>query len=185
MSENILKFSIKTFLTKHKIKAIIVGLAVMVFVIITTSVLCIRTPKDPFDKLYEGQPRESVHNILGTPDRSEYKDENGNGTNKDEYDMKFLGYQGVLEISYYSDNSVNDAHFEYTFQWMSKDGFVEISSNDYDEARAFCLDAIEYFDSKYLRDMVDYDELIWYMLDGTELEIWYDIEDIDICILWN
>lgn len=96
-----------------------------------------RLDTEIFDKLYKGQPRSEIHNIFGTPDKSN-TDSLTSSESDCYFDYEFLGKKGELYINY-SDNLVTGAQYNYSYSSS------EPSEEERNEVNEYALSIIKYY----------------------------------------
>lgn len=127
--------------------------------------------RDPFEKLYIDQSRESVQKAYGTPDQSsDYDPDAQYSWNIDHYyNERFLGERGTLSVWYSNDGYVTHAWFDYNYSDSDP------SSEDRDDAREYALEIIEYYTKKYGDPEAGYYDYEWSLPDGSEIGLTYDL----------
>lgn len=177
-------------ISKYKI-ALIIVLAIVLLIIVVVSLASANANRDPFEKLYNDQTRESVQTALGTPDSSKDKDTNEEYSwNIDEYyNVTFLGKTGNLEIWYDDDNFVSHAWFTYDYPTNPNNPVAEPSSKERDEAREYELEIIAFYTEKYGAPENGYYDYEWYLDDGSKIGLTFDLDpdvlDSVIEIKWD
>lgn len=166
------------FFRRYCSKVILVSVCISILLLLTG---CSNGNKSehPFDKLYKGQPQESVQTILGEPFSTGEIRKSSAGVEEyyfgaiEVYNYRFLGEVGHLEICYaYDDASKTEkleyAIFTYDYPDSNDDGTEYVITNlDKDRVREYASNIISYYTKKFGTPEDDFYDYEWYLKDGT------------------
>lgn len=169
------QFNAGEVFAKYK-KPIIAILSVIVLLVVVISISSANANRDPLEKLYNGQTRDSVRKVLGTPDEiNNLVPGKFGSSNSDVYNkVNLLGKSGRVFIGYDADNLLDYVIFKYDLPYNSEKLDEGPSSKDRDEAREYALSLIAHYTEKYGTPDNDPYPNTWHLPDGMIMGLEFD-----------
>lgn len=164
-SERQNKHNVVSWVRNHK-KLAIAAVSIAVLLLVIILIVTLSAAKDPFEKMYVGQPRESVHRALGEQDTRGRSSDSDVYTSDIYYDVKFLGKTCDLVVTY--DDTVTNV----VSACLSTTDYT----NDAD-SWDFFYDILEFYTKKYgnpeyIKKIHSYEaSYVWHLESGDSIQL--------------